>query len=74
MRGPADYRDVLAWLQGLSIVDGVAVSAARPAQLTFRLGLTAMPRYLQEAVANSRLLEYDAERDLYRMRGSVDEP
>ena len=73
LRGAADYQTCLAWLQGLSIVDRVAVHAAEPAQVTFRLELTAMPRYLEDAIANGRLLEYDAERDHYRLRGAGDE-
>ena len=73
LRGAEDYRACLAWLQGLSVVERVSVQAAAPAQVTFRLDLTAMPRYLEEAIANGRLLEYDAEQDRYRIRGSVDE-
>ena len=73
LRGAADYEACLAWLQALSIVERVSVRAAAPAQVTFRLDLTAMPRYLEDAIANGRLLEYDAEQDRYRMRGVADE-
>ena len=73
LRGATDYAACLAWLQGLSIVERVSVRAAAPAQVTFRLDLTAMPRYLEDAIANGRLLEYDAEQDRYRMRGVADE-
>ncbi|MEJ2383885.1 MAG: DUF2066 domain-containing protein [Xanthomonadales bacterium] len=73
LAGPDDYATCLAWLQGLSIVERVSVRSAAPAQVTFRLGLTAMPRYLEDAIANGRVLEHDAEQDRYRMRGAVDE-
>jgi hypothetical protein len=74
LRGAADYQACLGWLQRLSIVDRVAVRAAGPAQVTFELALTASPRYLEDAIAGSGVLEYDAEQDRYRIRGSVDEP
>ena len=67
LRGAADYEACLAWLQALSIVERVSVRAAAPAQVTFRLDLTAMPRYLEDAIANGRLLEYDAD-ELPRLR------
>ena len=73
LRGAADYEACLAWLQALSIVERVSVRAVAPAQVTFRLDLTAMPRYLEDAIANGRLLEYDADEDRYRMRGVANE-
>jgi hypothetical protein len=73
LRGAADYEACLAWLQGLSIVERVAVVSAGPAQVTFRLDLNAMPRYLQDAIGAGRLLEYDQEQDRYRMRGTTGE-
>jgi hypothetical protein len=73
LRGAADYEACLGWLQGLSIVERVGVRTAAPGQVTFRLDLNAMPRYLEDAIANGRLLEYDPEQEHYRMRGVSDE-
>jgi hypothetical protein len=73
LRGADDYRACLAYLQGLSIVDRVAVQAAAPGAATFDLHLSASPRYLEEALANSSVLEYRPEQDHYRLRGAADE-
>jgi len=74
LRGAGDYQASLAFLQGLSIVDGVTVRAAAPGRVTFEVTLNAAPRYLQDAIAAGSVLEYDAETDQYRVRGAADEP
>lgn len=53
----ADYQACLAYLQGLSVVDGVTVSAARPGEVTFVLSLNALPQYLLEYFERDGLLE-----------------
>lgn len=45
----ADYQACLAYLQGLTVVDGVTVRSARPGQVTFGLSLNALPQYLLES-------------------------
>lgn len=54
--GPADYRRCLNYLQGISIVDQVDVVSARPGTVIFRLGLTALPDYLEQSLASDGIL------------------
>jgi hypothetical protein len=54
--GPADYRRCLSYLQGISVVDQVSVVSARPGTVTFRLGLTALPDYLEQSLASGGIL------------------
>ena len=56
LNGPADYQRCLGYLQGISIVDEVAVVAARPGSVTFRLALTALPDYLERSLAGDAVL------------------
>lgn len=58
LRGAAGYQRCLAYLQRLSVVDGVTVVAARPGVATFRLALRAVPRYLEEAFAADGVLAW----------------
>lgn len=53
---PADYRRCLNYLQGISIVDQVDVVSARPGTVIFRLGLTALPDYLEQSLASDGIL------------------
>lgn len=53
---PRDYEICLSYLQGLSTVKGVSVVSAKPSDVTFRLQLTALPRYLEDALANGGVL------------------
>jgi hypothetical protein len=53
----ADYRRCLNYLQGISVVDGVTVVAARPGAVTFRLSLSALPRYLEQTLESGGVLE-----------------
>lgn len=54
--GPDDYRRCLGYLQGISIVDEVAVVAAHPGSVTFRLALSALPDYLDRSLAGGGVL------------------
>ena len=56
LAGPADYLRCLNYLQGISIVDQVDVVSARPGTVTFRLGLAALPDYLEQSLASGGVL------------------
>lgn len=58
LRGAGDYQRCLAYLQGLNIVESVAVVSARPGVATFRLALRALPRYLEESLAADGVLSW----------------
>lgn len=51
-----DYATCLAYLQGLSVVDKVGVSEARPGSVRFNLQLNAAVEYLEEALRNGAVL------------------
>jgi hypothetical protein len=53
---PRDYEICLSYLQGLSTVRNVSVVSAGPADVIFRLQLTALPRYLEDALVNGAVL------------------
>jgi len=50
------YARVLGYLQGLGVVSKVAVVSAVPTRVTFHLTLSAMPRYLEDAIAAGQVL------------------
>ena len=58
LRGAGDYQRCLAYLQGLNIVESVAVVSARPGVATFRLALQALPQYLDESLATDGVLSW----------------
>lgn len=60
-----DYRRCLAYLQEINVIDRVSVVSARQGEVTFRLELNALPRYLAERLLDSRVLGYDEEADGY---------
>jgi hypothetical protein len=57
--GATDYERCLAYLQSLSVVTQVDVVSARPGMVTFRVSLSAMPRYLDEALTRDAVLGRD---------------
>jgi uncharacterized protein len=63
-----DYQRLLAYLQGLSVVEGVSVVSARPTAVTFRLELGALPKYFEEAVAAGGVVEWVESESQYRLR------
>ncbi len=69
LNSSADYQACLAYLQGIGIVDSVSVLSARPDGMTFRLGLSAAPNYLDEAFGRTGLLESGEKEGLYLFRG-----
>lgn len=52
----ADYLRCLAYLQGLSVVEAVAVDAVTAGKARFRLTLNAAPDYLQQFLAAGKVL------------------
>ena len=68
LRNADDYGRLLAYLQGLSVVDGVSVLSAQPAAVTFRLALRALPKYLEEALAADGVVEWVESESRYRLR------
>lgn len=72
--GPDDYRRCLDYLQGISVVEDVAVVSAQPGAVTFRLALTALPRYLEEALDAGNVVErIDPESDYALVAVAEDE-
>jgi hypothetical protein len=67
LSGAEDYQHCLAYLQGIGVVERVDVVSARPGSVTFRLGLSALPRYLEEALASGDVLEADEDAAGYRL-------
>lgn len=65
LRNADDYRRCLDYLQGLGVVNEVAVLSAQPGRATFRLQLSALPRYLEEAILGGQFLEFDETERFY---------
>lgn len=61
LRDAADYARCLAYLEGLSVVDGLDVVEAGPGEVMFSLELNAMPTYLVSELERDRVLRPDAE-------------
>jgi len=61
------YRSCLGNLQQISVVDHVAVLAARGGTVTFKLELSALPQYLEEALVGSRYFEFDESSGSYQL-------
>ena len=55
--GPKDYYRCLSYLQGLSMVNRVAVTSARSGQVRFQIALNALPQYLEDTLVTGRVLE-----------------
>jgi hypothetical protein len=68
IRSAADYRRCLSYLQGIGIVTDVSVIAARSGEADFSLDLSATPRYLEEALAGGRVLEWDEKKQRYLLQ------
>lgn len=69
LRGAADYQGCLAYLQGIGVVDGVTVVSAKPATMTFRLRLNALPQHLEAALAHDAVLSEGPEGRIYLYGG-----
>ena len=67
LRGGADYARCLGYLEGLSLVDHVAIRLADPAGIEFRLDLNADPEFLQRTLIRGGVLEATGEADRWRL-------
>ena len=56
LRSAREYQGCLAYLKDIGIVDAVTVVSARPATMTFRLRLSALPQYLEAQLARDAVL------------------
>jgi hypothetical protein len=65
LRNAGDYVHCLSYLQGLGVVTDVAVISAQPGRVTFRLQLSALPRYLEESLRGGQYLDFDENERLY---------
>ena len=63
-----DYRRCLDYLQNLSIVDRVSVTAASRGIVHFSLDLNAMSLYLDETLASGHVLEFYAAQNSWSLR------
>jgi hypothetical protein len=71
LAGAGDYQRCLAYLQGISLVDSIAVLAARPGTVTFRLGLSAVPGYLEETLERGQVLQRAEDGDDWLLAGAL---
>ena len=69
LRSAVDYQQCLTYLQGIDIVEDVAVMSARPSAMTFKLELSALPRYLEEVFEDGSVLEAGELDSTYVFRG-----
>jgi hypothetical protein len=67
--GAEDYRRCFNYFQSISVVEEVAVIAAQPGTVKFRLMLSALPRYLEEALEAGDVLERSAVAGRYVLLG-----
>jgi hypothetical protein len=65
VRNAADYRRCLAYLQQVSVVESVDVVSARRGTVVFRLGLNALPQYLEEALEGGGVVEFNEDVESY---------
>jgi len=69
--GAEHYRRCLAYLQGISLVERVEVVHAQAGAVTFRLGLSAMPDYLEDILESSEVLQRAEEGDGWLLSGTL---
>jgi hypothetical protein len=67
LRGSQDYARGLAYLENLSIVDGVQVLGIGPAGLRLQLALNAAPEYLESVFRQDGVIEVDSTNGSYRL-------
>jgi len=63
----ADYARSLAYLEGLSLVDGLEVLAVGPAGVRLRLALNTEPAFLEDVLRRDRIMEADEASGAYRL-------
>jgi hypothetical protein len=67
LRGSEDYARGLAYLEALSVVDGLQVLGIGPAGLRLELVLNAAPEFLENIFRQDGVIEADASTDSYRL-------
>jgi hypothetical protein len=67
LNGAEDYHRCLAYLQAISVVEGVSVVSARQGNVTFGLELSALPRYLEEVLNSGQTIEFDVIEGTYSL-------
>ena len=60
-----DYQRCLAYLQSLSVVNHVSVISAGQGNVVFKLELSAVPQYLEEALGTGRFIELNEDNGKY---------
>ena len=60
-----DYQRCLAYLQSLSVVNHVSVISAGQGNVVFKLELSAVPQYLEEALGTGRIIELNEDNGKY---------
>ena len=60
-----DYQRCLAYLQGLSVVNHVSVISAGQGNVVFKLELSAVPQYLEEALGSGKFMELNEDDGKY---------
>lgn len=65
LRNAHDYQRCLAYLQGLSVVNHVAVISAGQGNVVFKLELSAVPQYLEEALGTGKFMELNEDDGKY---------
>lgn len=71
LSGADHYRRCLSYLQGISLVDRVEVVKAQPGAVTFRLGLSAVPSYLEAILDSGQVLQRREEGDGWLLAGAL---
>jgi hypothetical protein len=65
----ADYARCLAYLQELSLVEGVRIVAAEPGRVRLDLELSALPDYLARTLEQDSVLSPTVAEDVYALAG-----
>lgn len=68
LRNRRDYQRCLNYLERLDIVNAVTPLSARPGGVLFRVELSALPRYLEEAIESGRVLEFVEAENAYLLQ------
>jgi hypothetical protein len=65
LRNADDYAHCLSYLQGQGVVTNVNVVSAQSGRATFRLQLSALPRYLEQELLDGQFLDFDESERVY---------
>lgn len=70
VRSADDYQRCLGHLQGIIIVEDIHVLDASAGRVRFRLDLSAAPQYLEQVLADGKVLQFDQDEQAFFMAGS----